>query len=392
MAETKNTPASEEVIEGVVDKQAAGKTRPKSNHKTDKDTAASKTNSRPRTDKQKPRGAGALSWIALLVAIAGMGLSVVVMRAQDNFIAAGIDADKQVREAEQAKLAGLGADIGALAEQQTDQMARLAAQAELISALQSELNAVKTQLAETRIDRDALAAQLAEDVAKDVAKDVADNVADQLAAFREEFDEAARQPSSVSADIIRRGWLDGLLASSQFGQDLTAWQQRLATATPPDGGWADNEARLIDAMADAELASHQQLILAAISLAEARDITATPDKGAQDTGNTAVQGVLSWMRGLVSLKKISPEEDMAYLRFMQAVDSGDLAAVQSRFAELDGMAQPDSQLWSERVNSRLHLDRLILQQLGQQSGQQLGQARANEALTDEAGTDTAGVR
>ena len=381
MAETKNTPASEEVIEGVVDKQAAGKTRPKSNHKTDKDTAASKTNSRPQTDKQKPRGAGALSWIALLVAIAGMGLSVFVMRAQDNFIAAGIDADKQVREAEQAKLAGLGADIGALAEQQADQMARLAAQAELISALQSELSAVKTQLAETRSDRDALAAQLAEDVAKDVA----DNVADQLAAFREEFDEAARQPSSVSADIIRRGWLDGLLAASQFGQDLTAWQQRLATATPPDGGWADNEARLIDAITDAELASHQQLILAAISLAEARDITATPDKGAEDTGNIAMQGVLSWMRGLVSLKKITPEEDMAYLRFMQAVDSGDLAAVQSRFAEIDGMAQPASQLWSQRVDSRLHLDRLILQQLGQQSGQ----ARANEALTDKALTDKA---
>ena len=373
MAETKHTPASEEVIEGVVDKQAAGKTRPKSNHKTDKDTAASKTNSRPRTDQQKPRGAGALSWIALLVAIAGMGLSVFVMRAQDNFIAAGIDADKQVREAEKAQLAGLGADIGALAEQQADQMARLAAQAEMISALQSELSAVKTQLTETRGDRDALAAQLAEDVAKDVTKDVAD----QLAAFREEFDEAARQLPSASADIIRRGWLDGLLAASQFGQDLTAWQQRLATATPPDGGWADNEARLIDAMADAELASHQQLILAAISLAEARDITATPDKGAQDTGNIAVQGMLSWMRGLVSLKKISPEEDMAYLRFMQAVDSGDLAAVQSRFAEIDGMAQPASQLWSQRVDSRLHLDRLILQQLGQ--------ARANEALTDKAG-------
>ena len=373
MAETKHTPASEEVIEGVVDKQAAGKTRPKSNHKTDKDTAASKTNSRPRTDKQKPRGAGALSWIALLVAIAGLGLSVFVMRAQDNFIAIGIDADKQVREAEQAQLAGLGADIGALAEQQADQMARLAAQAEMISALQSELSAVKTQLAETRGDRDALAAQLAEDVAKDVA----DNVADQLAAFREEFDEAARQPSSGSADIIRRGWLDGLLAASQFGQDLTAWQQRLVTATPPDGGWADNEARLIDAIADAELASHQQLILAAIALAEARDLTALQNMGAEDTGNIAVQGMLSWMRGLVSLKKISPEEDMAYLRFMQAVDSGDLAAVQSRFAEIGGMAQQAAQLWSERVNSRLHLDRLILQQLGQ--------ARANEALTDKAG-------
>lgn len=370
MAETKHTPASEEVIEGVVDKQSAGKTRPKSNHKTDKDTAASKTNSRPRTDQQKPRGAGALSWIALLVAIAGMGLSVFVMRAQDNFIAAGIDADKQVRETEQAQLAGLGADIGALAEQQADQMARLAAQDEMISALQSELSAVKTQLTETRGDRDALAAQLAEDVAKDFTKDVAD----QLAAFREEFDEAARQLPSASADIIRRGWLDGLLAASQFGQDLTAWQQRLATATPPDGGWADNEARLIDAIADAELASHQQLILAAISLAEARDITALQDIGAQDTGNIAVQGMLSWMRGLVSLKKISPEEDMAYLRFMQAVDSGDLAAVQSRFAEIDGMAQPASQLWSQRVDSRLHLDRLILQQLGQ--------ARANEALTD----------
>lgn len=374
MAETKNTPASEEVIEGVVDKQAAGKTRPKSNHKTDKDTAASKTNSRPRTDQQKPRGAGALSWIALLVAIASMGLSVFVMRAQDNFIAAGLDADKQVREAEQAQLAGLGADIGALAGQQADQMARLAAQAEMISALQSELSAVKTQLAETRSDRDALAAQLAEDVA------------DQLAAFREEFDEAARQLPSASADIIRRSWLDGLLAASQFGQDLTAWQQRLATATPPDGGWADSEARLIDAIADAELASHQQLILAAISLAEARDISALQDMGAQDTGNIAVQGMLSWMRGLVSLKKISPEEDMAYLRFMQAVDSGDLAAVQSRFAEIEGMAQPASQLWSQRVDSRLHLDRLILQQLGQQSRQ----ARANEALTDKAGTDEAG--
>ena len=363
MAETKNTPASEEVIEGVVDKQAAGKTRPKSNHKTDKDTAASKTNSRPRTDKQKPRGAGALSWIALLVAIAGMGLSVVVMRAQDNFIAAGIDADKQVREAEQAKLAGLGADIGALAEQQTDQMARLAAQAELISALQSELNAVKTQLAETRSDRDALA--------------------DQLASIRDDIDNAARQLPSASADIIRHGWLDGLLAASQFGQDLTAWQQRLVTTTPPDGGWADNEARLIDAIADAELTSHQQLILAAIALAEGRDLTALQDKGAEDTGNTAVQGALSWMRGLVSLKKISPEEDMAYLRFMQAVDSGDLAAVQSRFAEIDGTAQPAAQLWSERVNSRLQLDRLILQQLGQ--------ARANEALTDKAGTDEAGT-
>ena len=368
MAETKNTPASEEVIEGVVDKQAAGKTRPKSNHKTDKDTAASKTNSRPRTDKQKPRGAGVLSWIALLVAIAGMGLSVFVMRAQDNFIAAGIDADKQVREAEQAQLAGLGADIGALAEQQADQMARLAAQAEMISALQSELSAVKSQLAETRSDRDALA--------------------DQLASIRDDIDNAARQLPSASADIIRHGWLDGLLAASQFGQDLTAWQQRLATATPPDGGWADNEARLIDAIADAELASHQQLILAAIALAEARDLTALQDEGAEDTGSITGEGVLSWMRGLVSLKKISPEEDMAYLRFMQAVDSGDLAAVQSRFVEIDGMAQPAAQLWSERVNSRLHLDRLILQQLGQQ----LGQARANEALTDKAGTDTAGVR
>ena len=363
MAETKNTPASEEVIEGVVDKQAAGKTRPKSNHKTDKDTAASKTNSRPRTDKQKPRGAGALSWIALLVAIAGMGLSVVVMRAQDNFIAAGIDADKQVREAEQAQLAGLGADIGALAEQQADQMARLAAQAEMISALQSELSAVKSQLAETRSDRDALA--------------------DQLASIRDDIDNAARQLPSASADIIRHGWLDGLLAASQFGQDLTAWQQRLVTTTPPDGGWADNEARLIDAIADAELASHQQLILAAIALAEARDLTALQDEGAEDTGSITGEGVLSWMRGLVSLKKISPEEDMAYLRFMQAVDSGDLAAVQSRFAEIDGMAQPASQLWSERVNSRLHLDRLILQQLGQ--------ARANEALTDKAGTDEAGT-
>ena len=363
MAETKNTPASEEVIEGVVDKQAAGKTRPKSNHKTDKDTAASKTNSRPRTDKQKPRGAGVLSWIALLVAIAGLGLSVFVMRAQDNFIAAGIDADKQVREAEQAQLAGLGADIGALAEQQADQMARLAAQDEMISALQSELSAVKTQLAETRSDRDALA--------------------DQLASIRDDIDNAARQLPSASADIIRRGWLDGLLAASQFGQDLTAWQQRLATATPPDGGWADNEARLIDAIADAELASHQQLILAAIALAEARDLTALQDEGAEDTGSITGEGVLSWMRGLVSLKKISPEEDMAYLRFMQAVDSGDLAAVQSRFAEIGGMAQPAAQLWSERVNSRLQLDRLILQQLGQ--------ARANEALTDKAGTDEAGT-
>ena len=363
MAETKNTPASEEVIEGVVDKQAAGKTRPKSNHKTDKDTAASKTNSRPRTDKQKPRGAGVLSWIALLVAIAGLGLSVFVMRAQDNFIAAGIDADKQVREAEQAQLAGLGADIGALAEQQADQMARLAAQDEMISALQSELSAVKSQLAETRSDRDALA--------------------DQLASIRDDIDNAARQLPSASADIIRRGWLDGLLAASQFGQDLTAWQQRLATATPPDGGWADNEARLIDAIADAELASHQQLILAAIALAEGRDLTALQDEGAEDTGSITGEGVLSWMRGLVSLKKISPEEDMAYLRFMQAVDSGDLAAVQSRFAEIDGTAQPTSQLWSERVDSRLHLDRLILQQLGQ--------ARANEALTDKAGTDEAGT-
>ena len=165
-------------------------------------------------------------------------------------------------------------------------------------------------------------------------------------------------PQQPTTDSI---WFDGLATASQFGQDLAFWKARIDTLNVPEGGWVDAQARILDALASAETASHQSLISAAATLVDARDMQRHAD-------NIETSGWLSWASDLVQLRKLDQGPDDALIAMQAVLLSGDLVMVRDALMQLDGLDKTALQNWLADVDSRLNLDAVLSSNIIQTGG------------------------
>ncbi len=182
-------------------------------------------------------------------------------------------------------------------------------------------------------------------------------------------EQIANQPPAPQASNI---WFEGLATASQLGQDLGYWQSRLTELTPPANGWRAAQQDIIDALSEAETASHQSLISDAYALVEAAHLAKPPTPTEAMTGTDEDTGWLFWLENFVRFEKIeaTPErlKDSKLDAFHQLVSNGGLAAVAKALIAMENLDLSAVQNWQSRFESRTALDALIASAVKQDGG------------------------